>query len=200
MTTTIPPTTVSAQAPASAPRPRPAPHVGGSANARDERMRRIQLAMFTAGGVLMPFGIIVIGLGWYGSAHAHYDYDQNTYLISGGILGLGLTFLGGFLYFGAWLARMATDQRRSSAQLTDAMLALADVVAVRTRTSSEPLFLGDSYQAAPQLQPESALVRAGANATVHRRSCALIAARPDLHDYVDDGGPVTTCRVCKPEL
>jgi hypothetical protein len=163
-------------------------------------MRRVQLVMFTAGGVLMPLGILIICLGWYGSAHAHYDYDQNTYLISGGVLGLGLTFLGGFLYFGAWLARMASDQRRSSAQLTDAMLALADVVAVRARTTSEPI-LGAGYPTQSfAISPDSELVRAGSNATVHRRSCALIASRPDLHEYVDDGGPVTTCRVCKPEL
>jgi hypothetical protein len=174
-TTSIPPAPPAAPSAPTAPRPRPAPRQTSSANARDERMRRIQLIMFTSGGVLMPFGILAICLGWYGSAHSHYEYDQNTYLVSGGILGLGLTFLGGFLYFGAWLSRMATDQRRSSAQLTDAMLV-------------------------PAAEPEPELVRAGNNATVHRRTCALIAARPDLHAFVDDGGPVTTCRVCKPEL
>src|SRR3954453_16834758 len=102
-------------------RPRPGATGGSSARQREERIRLVQLIMFTAGGVLMPFGIFAICLGWYGSAHAHYEYDQNVYLISGGVLGLGLVFLGGFLYFGAWLSRMATDQKQASAQLTDAM-------------------------------------------------------------------------------
>jgi len=153
--------------------------------------------MFTAGGVLMPFGIFAICLGWYGSAHAHYEYDQNVYLISGGVLGLGLVFLGGFLYFGAWLARIATDQKQASAQLTDAMLALADVIAVRQRTQ-----LGEvaPTETTSTLSNGSELVTAGSNTTVHRRDCALIASRPDLNDYVPDGGVVTTCRVCKPDL
>jgi hypothetical protein len=151
--------------------------------------------MFAVGGGLMPFGVLVICLGWYGSAHAHYQYDQNTYLISGGVLGVGIVLLGGFIYFGAWLARMAADQRRSSAQLTDAMLALADVVAIRAR-ADQPVSSG---YGADDLDG-SALVRAGNNATVHRRDCAVISSRPDLHAYVDNGDPVTTCRVCKPEL
>jgi hypothetical protein len=173
--------------------------VGGTAQLRDERLRRIQLIMFTAGGVLMPFGILAICLGWYGSAHSHYEYDQNTYLVSGGILGLGLTFLGGFLYFGAWLSRMSSDQRTSSAQLAEAMLALADVVAVRQRSSAE--VIAGVYEPITEELPAAAeLVRAGNNLTVHRRSCALISSRPDLHVYLPDGSDVTTCRVCKPEL
>ena len=178
-------------------RPRPSPTGGSSARQREERVRLVQLIMFTAGGVLMPFGIFAICLGWYGSAHAHYEYDQNVYLISGGVLGLGLVFLGGFLYFGAWLARMATDQKQASAQLTDAMLALADVVAVRQRIQSGEVAPDET---AESLRHGSELVTAGSNTTVHRRDCALIASRPDLNDYVPDGSVVTTCRVCKPEL
>ena len=193
-TMTAPDDAPPAQPPA---RPRPSPSGGSSARQREERIRLIQLIMFTAGGVLMPFGIFAICLGWYGSAHAHYEYDQNVYLISGGVLGLGLVFLGGFLYFGAWLARMATDQKQASAQLTDAMLALADVIAVRQRTQ-----LGESSpsETTSTLTNGSDLVTAGSNTTVHRRDCALIASRPDLNDYVPDGGVVTTCRVCKPDL
>lgn len=153
--------------------------------------------MFSAGGVLMPFGVLVICLGWYGSAHAHYEYDQNVYLISGGVLGLGLVFLGGFLYFGAWLSRMAVEQKQAAAQLTDAMLALADVVAVRQRATTGEAPVAETADTA---DTASELVTAGSNTTVHRRDCALVSARPDLHEYVPDASPVTTCRVCKPEL
>src|ERR1700747_1516687 len=97
-----------------------------AAAVRDQRYRNVQLILFAVGAVLMPLGIVVIGLGWYGTAHSHYAYDQATYLISGGILGLGLTFLGGFLYFGAWLAKVAAAQRHSARQLADTMLLLAD--------------------------------------------------------------------------
>ena len=93
-----------------------------------EGARRLQFSLFVAGAVLMPLGIVAIGLGWYGVGHSHYVYDQNTYLISGGLLGLGLVFLGGFLYFGAWLARMSGEQRENSRAIADAMSVLADAL------------------------------------------------------------------------
>jgi hypothetical protein len=182
---------------APAPRPRPTPNANAASRQRDERLRLVQLIMFTTGGVLMPLGILAICLGWYGSSHAHYEYDQNVYLISGGVLGLGLVFLGGFIYFGAWLSRMATDQRQATSLLTDAMMALADVVAVRQRIASGEL---PPDATTTTVLHASELVTAGDNTTVHRRDCALISSRPDLHDYVPDGSLVTTCRVCKPEL
>ena len=70
--------------------------------------------LFWAGAVLLPLGLVVIVLGWYGAANTPYQYDQLSYLVSGGLLGLGLTFCGGFLYFGAWLARIAADGRESA--------------------------------------------------------------------------------------
>src|SRR3954470_15584695 len=95
-----------------------------AAPAADQRFRNLQLILFTAGAILMPLGLIAIFLGWYGVAHAKYQYDQLPYVVSGGLLGLALVFLGGFLYFGAWLARLSTEQRESARQLTDAMLLL----------------------------------------------------------------------------
>jgi hypothetical protein len=103
-----------------------------------EGARRLQFSLFVAGAVLMPFGIIAIGLGWYGVAHSHYIYDQNTYLVSGGLLGLGLVFLGGFLYFGAWLARMSNEQRENSRAIADAMSVLADALGQGRRLGGEP--------------------------------------------------------------
>lgn len=93
-----------------------------------DRFRNIQVGLFVAGAVLLPFGLLVIGLGWYGSAHTPYLYNQMSYLVSGGLMGLGLTFAGGFLYFGAWLAKSAADQRETNRELTEALLAVADLV------------------------------------------------------------------------
>ncbi len=56
------------------------------------------------------------------------------YVVSGGMLGLGLVFLGGFLYFGAWLAKMGTEQRESAQRLADTMLVLADSSRARARS------------------------------------------------------------------
>ena len=160
--------------------------------ARDQRYHTLQLVLFVTGAVLMPLGIIAIFLGWYGTAHSHYSYDQATYLISGGILGLGLVFLGGFLYFGAWLAKVAADQRESARQLADTMLVLADLV------SRQPS--GGTAMATATIADAGAVpVIAGNGSTVHRRDCALIAHRDDLRVLTGTETGLGICRVCRPE-
>ena len=51
----------------------------------------------SVGGALLPLGVVVIALGWYGVAHSPFAFEQNSYLISGGLFGLGLVLVGGFL-------------------------------------------------------------------------------------------------------
>jgi hypothetical protein len=193
MATTVPtaPTATPVDAPAkAAPRkPGVSKRLGTTAAAlREQRVRLIQLALFATGALLMPLGIVAIGLGWYGTAHSRYDYDQRTYLISGGIMGLGLTFVGGFLYFGAWLAKIANDQRDSSRQLSEALVLVAGLVSQQAQRA------GPGTAAIDGAEP----VLAGDGTTVHRRDCPLIVTRPDLHPLTGREAGLTTCRVCRP--
>jgi hypothetical protein len=158
-----------------------------SAAVRDNRFRNLQLILFAAGAVMMPLGLVVIGLGWYGTAHSHYDYDQRTYLISGGIMGLGIAFVGGFLYFGAWLAKMANDQRESSRQLAESLNLLTGYLA-QQQTGHGRNGSTDG----------SELVLAGDGHTIHRRDCPLISARSDLRPLTGTETNLITCRVCRP--
>ena len=50
-------------------------------------------------------------LGWYGVSHTTRQWRQTPYLVSGGILGLGLIFIGGFAYFSYWMTRMVEETR-----------------------------------------------------------------------------------------
>src|ERR671930_2599690 len=120
-TIAIPHTPAAAQPATAAPAAAPA-------STRDQRFRNLQIALFTVGALLMPLGIFAIFLGWYGTAQTKYQYDQLPYVVSGGLLGLALVFLGGFIYFGAWLARIGNEQRESSRQLADAVLTPVDVM------------------------------------------------------------------------
>lgn len=169
----------------------------------------LQMVLFYAGAVLLPSGLIVIGLGWYGVANTPYEYDQNAYIVSGGILGLGITFVGGFLYFGSWLARIAIDQREAQAQLTDAVRQLA----AATAGSPAPVVHdhGHAHAVAPAAAPvagsvagpaaaESAdptavRVVAGRGKTLHRPDCDLIAGREDI-TVVEDTTGLVPCRLC----
>jgi hypothetical protein len=168
---------------------------GGAAPLRNNGYRILQVVLFVAGAVLLPLGLIVIVLGWYGAAHTPYAYDQLSYLVSGGLLGLGLTFCGGFLYFGAWLARIAADQRESAKRLSDTLLVLADVVsrsAVASNGVATPV-------PAAERDAGAVLVVAGDGTTVHRADCSLIAHRDDLRPAGPDAPGLTACRLCKPD-
>lgn len=157
-----------------------------------DRYRTVQLALFTAGAVLMPAGLIAVGLGWYGAAHAKYSYDQFPYLLSGGLLGVCLTTMGGFLYFGAWQAKTASDQRASLKQLADTMRSLAEVVA---RDRSEAAVLGLAVDGDSGAVP---VVAGESGAAIHRRDCQLIAHRDDLRVLTGTETGLTVCRVCNP--
>jgi len=152
----------------------------------------LQTVLFAAGAVLLPLGLVVIILGWYGASKTPYQYDQLSYLISGGVFGLGLTFCGGFLYFGAWLARIAADQRDASRQLSDTLLVLADVV---SRNNA----LAQGRSTASQLPDAgSVLVFAGQGNTLHRADCPLLSGRDDLRPAGAHADGSTPCRVCQP--
>ena len=158
----------------------------GVAPLKDNYYALLQVVLFWAGAIMLPLGIVVIILGWYGASKSPYQWDQLSYVISGGMLGLGLTFVGGFLYFGAWLARIAADGRESSKRLADTLLVLAEVTASGARTDA----LGHDGGAIP--------VVAGDGTTIHRRDCALIAHRDDLTPVGENNAHLTVCRVCRP--
>ena len=146
--------------------------------------RLVQTALYVAGAILMPVGVTAIILGWYGAAHTPYEYDQLSYLLSGGLLGLALTFMGGFLYFGAWLARIANDQRAGAQQLADTLGVLTGLVAqlaqsTRTHESAE-------------------LVVAGSATTVHRADCDLLTGRSDVRPAGPEAVALEPCRICHP--
>jgi hypothetical protein len=163
----------------------------GVAPLRGNGAATLQLVLFIAGAVMLPLGLVVIILGWYGASNTPYQYDQLSYLVSGGLFGLGMTFCGGFLYFGAWLARIAADQKESAKRLSETLLVLADIVS----TSGAA---GRHSAPAAERDPRAVLVVAAAGTTVHRADCALIAGRDDITPAGPDGASLSPCRVCKP--
>ena len=85
--------------------------------------------LLTLGAVLLPLGVMLILLGWYGASHTTLEFEQNSYLISGGILGLALVVVGGFIYFGFWIMRLAREMRTQSEAVTDALAKIEEALA-----------------------------------------------------------------------
>ncbi|MBV8162274.1 MAG: hypothetical protein JO265_15250 [Acidimicrobiia bacterium] len=82
----------------------------GRAGRRSGRVAAEQW-LFVAGGALVLVGIVLVIIGWVGTSRTVLVAGQIPYVVSGGLLGLGLIFLGGFLYFGYWLALLVRDGR-----------------------------------------------------------------------------------------
>ena len=179
----------------------------GVAPLRSNNAQLLQMVLFVAGAVLLPGGLVVIGLGWYGTAHTPYEYNQNAYLMSGGILGLGITLVGGFLYFGSWLARLAVDQKESQQQLAEALAKLADTLERNNAVIDVPAAPAPAQTAKRAARKAAAparakdagatLVVAGNGTTLHRADCDLIAGREDLVAAPADTSGLTPCRLCQ---
>ena len=82
--------------------------------------------LLVLGGILAPLGIAVVILGWWGASNTPYSFEQTPYLISGGILGLGLVFIGCFFYFAHWLTQLVKEHREQSAAILAALERLHD--------------------------------------------------------------------------
>jgi hypothetical protein len=116
------------ESPYAGPEPEPVPPrhaalMGATARLRPSRVKGFPLetVLLVLGGLLLPIGVITIIIGWYGASHTPKIYEQNDYLISGGLLGLGLVFIGGFLYFGYWMTRQIRTTNSATQQTLRAL-------------------------------------------------------------------------------
>jgi hypothetical protein len=175
------------------------PTMATTANGRIDRLsdqvRRIRTRasagnldrlLLIAGGVLMPLGVVLIILGWVGASRTPLPFEQNDYLISGGILGLALVIAGGFTYFAYWQTVRIRESRVQAAELTSAIIRL------------EALFAGGASTAGGAVAAKQDFVATSSGSIFHRPDCAAVSGRDDL-SAVD---PATTklrpCRICTP--
>ena len=70
--------------------------------------------LLIAGGLALVLGLVAIVLGWYGAAQSTLEFEQTPYVISGGLLGVGLIVLGSFLYFSYWLTCLVRENRQTA--------------------------------------------------------------------------------------
>lgn len=147
-----------------------------------DRMDRV---LSVAGSVVLPLGLVAVFLGWYGAARTPLLFEQIPYLISGGLLGVGLMLGGGMLFFGSWLARMAEQDRRNSQEL---MVALGDL--------REAVLTASVVGASPTA---SGLVATPTGSMAHLPTCSVVAHRGDLVAVGPDDG-LRPCKICEPDL
>lgn len=184
----------------------------------------MEAALITAGSFCVPLGLIAIIAGWYGVAHTGYVFEQNSYLISGGILGLGLIFIGCFLYFAYWMTRQlrATEMghqqtlralSRMERQLSAVSAAIepsrslanggtADVAQTGRRRNLErpppAAFPIRRDRANPNAVPVPELVATERGSLLHRPDCQIVANKHNLRVVDPDSSGYRPCQVCHP--
>lgn len=122
------------------------------------------------GSILIPMGVIIILIAWYGAAHARVVQQQIPYLVSGSFIGLGCMVVGGLLYFGHWLYRLY-DQ--ADLQHEEQLKVLEELVRTLTGETRLVTSAGDA-------SPSAGMFLATASGTVyHQSGCPVIAHHPE---------------------
>jgi hypothetical protein len=135
--------------------------------------------------VLMPLGIVFILLGYVGASRTPFPFEQTPYLISGGLLGLGLVFAGGFVYFAYWQTVRIRESREQTQQLTSAIGRL------------EALLSAGAVGGA-QAAGTTTYVATANGSIFHRQECTVVAGRTDLRRVDPDRDGLAPCRICDP--
>jgi hypothetical protein len=154
------------------------------------RARVNERTLLYVGGALGVIGLLVVWIGWWGAAHNVNLPEQIPYIISGGLFGLGLVFLGGFSYFAYWITRLVQEQQRQTEQLVAAIAALGGNP---TTNGSAPAVASTAGASAAA----SGLVATAKGSMAHRADCAVVAGKSGLRK-VTAKNDLDACRLCNP--
>jgi len=167
--------------------------------------------LLISGAVLIPLGVVIILLGWFGAAHDYHLYSQMSYLISGGILGLGLIVVGGFCYFGYWLTRQVVEGRAQADRLADSLARIERLLLAGGDIGRGParLDVEDAERVAPSRarartpgapSPNGMLVATMTGTMLHRPDCPVVANKPksELRAVDADDPDLKPCKICDP--
>lgn len=157
----------------------------GALRIQSVRARINERTLLYAGAGLGVLGLVVVLLGWYGAANTINLQEQVPYLISGGLFGLGLVFLGGFAYFAYWVTTLVQEQRRQTDLLLDALAALRPAEAAQVATAAAAAPAGTS------------LVATAKGTMAHRPDCTVVASKRGLR-RVTPRDNLEPCKLCTP--
>ncbi|GEM_PF-1122239 len=181
----------------------PASGEGGGAGGRRRPQRpgdggtgRIDLRntwQVLVGSLLVPLGVVLVLIAWYGSAHTPYVQQQIPYLVSGSFIGLGCMILGGLLYWAHWLYRVYDQADLHHEEQLEALRAVVAVLA----GANGPAVAGD---AAGADAVASGFVATATGTVFHLPDCPVVAHHPEGVRTLGAGelAGMAPCRLCSP--
>jgi hypothetical protein len=166
--------------------------------------------MLWIGGILMPLGVVLVILGWSGASHTSNLYEQIPYAISGGMLGIGVLFTGGFCYFAYWMTQLVHATRREGRETRAALERIEHLLAAAA-SAPAPAATSTAAATAPVTAEVPAVIATGAasaDATpfvatskgtmFHRPECTVVAGKTGLRRVSGDEAGMTPCKICNP--
>jgi hypothetical protein len=154
-----------------------------------------------AGAILIPLGVIIILIAWYGSAHARVVQQQIPYLVSGSFIGLGCMVVGGFLFFGHWLYRMYDQAELHHEEQLRALQAIAAGAAWPAAGGSRAAGAVPTVASGPGPVGLGSYYATATGTVYHRADCAVIAHHPDDLRVLGANGlsGLLPCQICAPD-
>ena len=159
---------------------RPTPKRAGSRGSRADFVRENARLLISIG--LLIVGIVFVILGWYGAANTNILTEQIPYLISGGLLGMALIIVAGFVASSATVERDNRDLRSDLARAMSGMPAGAH--------NTGPGLLGSA--------PDGQVFVVPGGHSFHEPGCPIAegknASALPLRKAIDQG--YVTCKLC----
>lgn len=175
--------------------------------------------LFGLGGACVVAGFVVVVIGWAGASRTVLVAGQIPYLLSGGLIGLGLIFIGAFLYFGHWMAVMVRENRERGVEDRDDLASVRQGLQDLNRTLSAVAasLSGGTVAPAPQAartaeawgssarlpvppagdETAPVLLATPTGTMAHRPGCRALAGKSDIRAVnVSDG--LKPCGLCRP--
>lgn len=149
---------------------------------------RLLLAL---GAILIVGGLVAIVIGWWGAANTGFPFEQTPYLISGGLLGVALVFLGGFVYFAYWVTRLIRESRTQSDRASDLLDRIAETL------DGAAIGNGSNPRGRSSVRT-GAFVATRSGTQFHRPECPVVAGRSGLRRVSATARGMTPCRICDP--
>lgn len=146
------------------------------------------------GAVLMPLGLVIILVAWYGAAHARHVQQQIPYLVSGSFIGLGFMIVGALLYWAHWLYRVYDQADLHHEELLRAqdehMRRLIEAVSQPPQNGSRR----------PAVATEAGFVATAGGSNFHRSDCPVVArSRRTVRPVTARAAKaMQPCRICDP--
>jgi hypothetical protein len=104
---------------------------------RAQSAELVRLLLFP-GALFMIGGFAFMFMGWYGASHTARSIEQIPYLISGGIVGLGLVMVGSLLLSSAiWMTMLQRHTKEQDEKHQRELDEMRDELAPRRRGASK---------------------------------------------------------------